>query len=43
MKFRDTQQILDLIAHYKREVAREAGALALLQGGSPPGRIYYRG
>lgn len=43
MKFRDTQQILDLIAHYKREVAKEAGALALLQGGSPPGRIYYRG
>lgn len=42
MKFRDTQQILDLINHYKRLVAKETAALAMLQGGSP-GRVYYRG
>ncbi|OHE72588.1 MAG: hypothetical protein A2Z99_05470 [Treponema sp. GWB1_62_6] len=43
MKFRDTQQILDLINHYKRLVAKETAALALMQGGSMPGRVYYRG
>lgn len=43
MKFRDTQQILDLINHYKRLVAKETAALALLQGGGMPGRVYYRG
>jgi hypothetical protein len=43
MKFRDTQQILDLINHYKRLVAKETAALAMLQGGGAPGRVYYRG
>lgn len=42
MRFRDTDQILQLIAHYEREVNREAAALAILNGGSPPGRIYTR-
>lgn len=43
MKFRDVDQILALIAHYKPLVARENSALLLLQGGSVPGRVYYRG
>lgn len=43
MKFRDADQILALINHYKPLVARENAALALLQGGGMPGRVYYRG
>lgn len=43
MKFRSSQEILDLINHYKRLVAKENAALALLQGGGTPGRVYYRG
>lgn len=43
MRFRDTQQILDLINHFKRLVAKENAALALVQGGGAPGRVYYRG
>lgn len=43
MKFRSSQEILDLINHYKRLVAKETAALALLQGGGAPGRVYYRG
>lgn len=43
MRFRDTQQILDLINHYKRLVAKENATLALLQGGGAPGRVFYRG
>lgn len=42
MKFRNTQEIRDLIAHYKRAVAKENAALALLQGGGMPGRVHYR-
>lgn len=42
MRFRDAEQILQLIAHYEREVNREAAALSILNGGSPPGRIYSR-
>lgn len=42
MKFRSTQEIRDLIAHYKREVAKENAALAILQGGGMPGRVHYR-
>lgn len=41
MKFRDLQQIRDLIAHYEREVARDNAAIALAQGVSP-GRVYTR-
>lgn len=43
MKFRDAEQIQKLITHYKTEVAKENAALALLNGGSVPGRVYYRG
>lgn len=43
MKFRDADQIIALINHYKPLVARENAALALLQGGGMPGRVYYRG
>jgi len=43
MKFRDVSQIRELIAHYKVLVARENTAMAMLQGGHPPGRIFYRG
>ena len=43
MKFRDTQQILDLIQHYKRLVAKENAALAILGGSGVPGRVHYRG
>lgn len=41
MKFRDLQQIRDLIADYEREVARDNAAIALAQGVSP-GRVYTR-
>lgn len=41
MKFRTTQDILDLIAYYEREVAKERAAAALMQG-IVPGRIYTR-
>jgi len=43
MKFRDAEQIQKLITHFKTEVAKENAALALLNGGSVPGRVYYRG
>jgi hypothetical protein len=42
MKFRSTQEIRDLIAHYKRAVAKENAAFAILQGGGMPGRVHYR-
>ena len=42
MKFRDSNQILELIAYYKPLVARENAALAMLEGGGYPGRVYYR-
>lgn len=42
MKFRDSNQILELIAYYKPLVARENAALALLEGGGVPGRVHYR-
>lgn len=41
MKFRTTQDILDLIAYYEREVAKERATAALMQG-TAPGRIYTR-
>lgn len=41
MKFRSTQDILDLIAYYEREVAKERAAAALMLG-IAPGRIYTR-
>ena len=41
MKFRTTQDILDLIAYYEREVAKERATAALMQG-TTPGRIYTR-
>jgi hypothetical protein len=41
MKFRTTQDILDLIAYYEREVAKERAAAALMQG-TAPGRVYTR-
>lgn len=43
MKFRTVDEIKDLIRHYKTLVAQEKALAALLQGGSPPGRVYYRG
>lgn len=43
MKFRDAEQIVAIINHYRPLVARENAALALLSGGSTPGRVYYRG
>lgn len=42
MKFRDSNQIVDLINHYKRAVAKERAALAAINGGAP-GRVLYRG
>lgn len=42
MKFRSTQEIRDLIAFYKRAVAKETAAFAILQGGGMPGRVHYR-
>ena len=41
MKFRDANDITDLIAHYEREVAAERALSAIQQGGSP-GRVYVR-
>jgi hypothetical protein len=41
MKFRSAQEIIDLIAYYEREVAKERAAAALMQG-IAPGRIYTR-
>lgn len=41
MKFRDLQQIRDLIAHYERQVARDNAAAAIAQGVSP-GRVVTR-
>ncbi len=41
MKFRELQELQELIAHWRREVAREDQALALAQG-VVPGRIYTR-
>lgn len=41
MKFRTTQDILDLIAYYEREVAKERATAALMQG-TAPGRVYTR-
>lgn len=42
MKFRTVLELENLIAFYRRAVAKERAALALLTGGSVPGRIYYR-
>jgi hypothetical protein len=41
MKFRDIQQLRDLIAHYEQQVAREAADVAAAHGLSP-GRIHTR-
>jgi hypothetical protein len=41
VKFRDSQEITDLIQHYEREVFRETASQALLSGGSP-GRVITR-
>lgn len=43
MKFRSADEITKLINFYKPLVAKENAALALLQGGGAPGRVYYRG
>jgi len=43
LKFRDAAQIVELINHYRPLVARENAAMALISGGSTPGRVYYRG
>lgn len=43
MKFRDAEQIVAIINHYRPLVARENAAMALISGGSTPGRVYYRG
>jgi len=43
MTFRSVQEITDLINHYKRLVTAERARAALLAGGSPPGRVFYRG
>lgn len=43
MKFRAAQEIVDLINHYKRLVSQENALSSILAGGSPPGRVYYRG
>lgn len=42
MKFRSTAEILDLIAYYERQVSQEEAALALMNGGAPPGRVFTR-
>lgn len=42
MKFRSVEEIQKLIDYYRPLVARENAALALLEGGSIPGRIIYR-
>lgn len=41
MKFREAKDIIDLIQHLEREVAREVAAIALLSGRSP-GRVAVR-
>ncbi|MCL2636700.1 MAG: hypothetical protein FWD50_08780 [Betaproteobacteria bacterium] len=43
MKFRSVDEIVALINHYKRLVAKENSALAMLEDGGMPGRVYYRG
>jgi hypothetical protein len=43
MKFRTVQDIKDLINHYRAAVAKDNAVKSLLAGGSPPGRVYYRG
>lgn len=42
MKFRSADEIQKLIDYYRPLVAKENAALALLEGGSVPGRILYR-
>lgn len=42
MKFRSAEDIQKLIDYYRPKVARENAALALLEGGSVPGRVIYR-
>lgn len=42
MQFRTVKDITDLIASLEREVKRERAALALLNGGGVPGRVYTR-
>lgn len=41
MKFRSSQEIVDLINHYEREVATERALQAVLEGGCP-GRVQVR-
>lgn len=41
MKFRDSNQILELIHYYEREVAKENAAAAILNG-QTPGRVVVR-
>lgn len=43
MKFRNASEIKDLINHYRAAVNKERALLAMLDGGQPPGRCYYRG
>lgn len=43
IKFRAIDEIQSLINYYKRLVAKENAYLALLEGGSVPGRVHYRG
>lgn len=43
MKFRSVEELEKLIAFYRRAVVKDRAALALLNGGSVPGRVYYRG
>jgi len=43
MKFRTLQDITDLINHYKFLVSRDNALKNLYAGGSPPGRVHYRG
>lgn len=42
MKFRTSSEIIDLINHFEREVARDRIAQAIANGGVP-GRVAYRG
>lgn len=43
MKFRTLQDIKDLIDHYKFLVSCDNALKNLYAGGSPPGRVHYRG
>lgn len=43
LKFRSVEEIRDLIDHYKSLIAAERTLLALMSGGQPAGRVYYRG